>query len=208
MQCAPSYNPSIASESAFCQQAPERWTQAAWTLGIRLLQGPLRTRNGRAGDRLVSDLVRRGLVESRGAGWLRLTDEGRAQFPRNRCARTALGLELDRTHLRACFPATGPLRGRMACDDRPAAWRSAAAALCRRCDPEPAPATPRRGRVPVQVVRGDQRSNVAPLPADVGAPALEDLLRRAPAHDFERQGGYHWPGLGFTDPWPATRIGY
>lgn len=201
MHCVASYNPRVSAEHQFCQQAPERWTQAAWALGIRLLAGPVR---GRRTDPLVADLVRRGLVESRGAGWLRLTAEGRAQFPRNRCARTGLGLELDRTHLRAC---TGPSMSArwLGCDSRPAARRSADAALCRRCDPEPAPA--RRARVPVQVVLGEQRSNV-PGRLDVGAPALLDVLRRAPAHDFDRDGGYHWPGLGPTDPWPATRIGY
>jgi len=196
MNNAISPNPSIPAENAVCQDAPNRWTAEAWALGRRLLRGPVRTRNGRADDRLVSDLVRMGMVERRGGGWLRITDAGRAAFPNNRCAQRA----------RACKAFAPHVGG--SCDSRPACWRSASASLCRPCEPAPAPS--RRARAPEQIVRG-RTTNVADrIDMKVGAPTLDDLLNLAPMRDrSETDPGYGWwPDVGATDKFPAARVGY
>lgn len=205
MNCFPSHNPSVTAENARCAQPQNDWTAAAHRLGVELTKGPVRTRNGRAGDRLVSDLVRRGLVEARGAGWLRLTEAGRAAFPTNRCARWRQAfdlIDLDADVLRAC---SGSAVG-AGCDARPEAWRSASAALCRPCL-----FAPRRARVPVQIVRGAAASSNLAEPLPPECLTLEETIDRAPARehsDWQRFMSGYWPGVGATDTFPAARIGY
>jgi hypothetical protein len=209
MNCFPSHNPSVPAENTRCAQPQNDWTAAAHRLGVELTKGPVRTRNGRAGDRLVSDLVRRGLVESRGAGWLRLTEAGRAAFPTNRCARwrqafDMIWIDLDQQRARVCS-GTG-LSESFACDARPEAWRSASAALCRPCV-----FAPRRARVPVQIVRGAIASSNLSEPLPPECLTLEETIDLAPARehsDWQRFMSGYWPGVGATDTFPAARIGY
>ena len=195
MQCTISSNPSIPAENAFCQQAPERWTAAAWALGRRLLKGPMRTRAGWAGSRggLIDDLRVRGLVEIRGAGWIRITEQGRAQFPSQACWE---------------YPPETPdchgshEWGRLAvCDARPDPWKMSAPDVFRRaCDVQPKREPRPSRRVPEQIVRSDRGLLPgASFDPELKIPPLADTIRRAPADDFAR---------GDVDMWPATRIGY
>jgi hypothetical protein len=204
MHCMPSTDPQAdLARTARCQVEQNSWTAAATKLGLALLARTVRTTSELAPRALVADLVRMGLVERRSSGWLRITDAGRAAFPTERCG--GAGVEFGR-----CWDSHE--WGRLgACDSRPEAWRSASASLCRRCDH--APERPRRSRVPVQVVRSVFTTNVAEFDDSKretapAIPSLADVMRRAPAFDCPREGGYRWPGHGDTDNHPATRIGY
>lgn len=220
-----SMNPSLPAENAQCAAPASRWNQLAHLVGAHLAKlGTGRAiRHTKPGELLgvLDDLVRRGMVaRSRGA-WYRITDAGLAAFPTERCARwrqafDMIWIDLDAQRARVCasLPRTDLDPSLGLCDSRPDAW-ARLFSPSEPCTPHRTPAEPfpsaRRAKGPVQIVLGETRSNVpGHCPAD-GAPSLDEILARAPARELDGAHHYqqgYWPGIGMTDSWPATRIGY
>jgi hypothetical protein len=213
-----SMNPSLPAENARCSSA-NAWTTDAHLVGAHLAKlGTGRAiRHTKPGDLLgvLDDLVRRGMVaRSRGA-WYRITDAGLLAFPSKRCTLRWGGVPCSEPRGAECFELA-------ACDVRPDAW----ARLFNHsepCTPHRTPAEPfpsARRRVPVQVVRGpwgDRGGPTVCVESDMtaaescGAPSMHWVLAHAPARELDGARHYmqgYWPGVGSTDPWPATRIGY
>jgi hypothetical protein len=225
-----SMNPSLPAENAQCAAPASRWNQLAHLVGAHLAKlGTGRAiRHTKPGELLgvLDDLVRRGMVaRSRGA-WYRITDAGLLAFPSERCARwrqafDMIWIDLDAQRARVCasLPRTDLDPSLGLCDSRPDAW-ACLFSHSEPCTPHRTPAEPfptsTRRRVPVQVVRSVFTTNVAEFDGSQGEtvpsiPSLEETIRRAPARELDGAHHYqqgYWPGIGMTDPWPATRIGY
>jgi hypothetical protein len=118
MNNVPSYNPSVESENAYCQQAPNRWTAEAHAIGTMLVWTKKAIRMN-APARVLADLVRMGMVDRARGGWYRITDAGRAAFPCNPCS-APFGSRLVFPCVQRAFDLP-----RAKCDARPAAWAPA-----------------------------------------------------------------------------------